>query len=388
MQALYAACLLQGICLVTFPAISTLLTNPRTYDFSNALYGSLFIPEAVLSMMAAFLSPKIANRFGHKKVFLAGVLANLLSMALLCLSVLFVTEKAAAFSAIFLATASLGLGFGLLVPTLNATATLLYPANTNEKLLLLNALLGLGTALSPLSVSAFLSFSAWWQLPGSLALLFGLLFLFTLPLQFPEIPQASVPSEKTPLSIPTRFWLFALFALLYGIIETLSANWMGIYMRKAMAASFYQQSLALTAFWGMVTLGRLLFSFGVLKDKSAFQITPFLTAIAFWIIAHLSKNGSVYAIFAFGLAGFGCSVLLPLCMSFAAKQLKAIAPSLPGKIIALYLLGYGIASFGVGPMEDSAHLTLQIIYEGGVLIACILGVLAYQICHPQKHPVS
>ena len=79
---------------------------------------------------------------------------------------------------------------------------------------------------------------------------------------------------------------------------------------------------------------------------------------------------------AFGLAGFGCSALLPLTISFGSKQLEAISSSVAGGVIAFYLLGYGIAAFGAGPLQEMAHLSLNTIYEIGAAIAFILGALA------------
>ena len=57
-------------------------------------------------------------------------------------------------------------------------------------------------------------------------------------------------------------------------------------------------------------------------------------------------------ILAFGLAGLGCSALLPLTISFGQEELTAIAASVAGGLIAFYQMGYGIAAFGVGPLQS------------------------------------
>ena len=58
MAAVYASGLIQGMTLVVFPAISMVLTNPDEFNFSTAAYGSLFIPQTVLAILASACWPK------------------------------------------------------------------------------------------------------------------------------------------------------------------------------------------------------------------------------------------------------------------------------------------------------------------------------------------
>jgi hypothetical protein len=44
-RIVYLAGIAQGIALVTFPAVSTVLTDPDEYDLSNTQYGSLTGPR-------------------------------------------------------------------------------------------------------------------------------------------------------------------------------------------------------------------------------------------------------------------------------------------------------------------------------------------------------
>jgi MFS transporter, FHS family, glucose/mannose:H+ symporter len=59
-------------------------------------------------------------------------------------------------------------------------------------------------------------------------------------------------------------------------------------------------------------------------------------------------------------------------------------PSSSGGIIAFYLLGYGIAAFGVGALQETAHLNLQEIYALGAVISLVLGVIAFLIIKSQR----
>jgi hypothetical protein len=46
-STVYAAGLVQGIVLVTFPAASTIFTDPARSDLSSTQYGTMFLPQVV-----------------------------------------------------------------------------------------------------------------------------------------------------------------------------------------------------------------------------------------------------------------------------------------------------------------------------------------------------
>jgi len=96
-NTVYAAGLVQGIALVTFPAASTIFTSPSEYGLSNTQYGTMFLPQVVTAVTASLLGGSLARRFGTKRVFLAGLLADLVSMALLISSQFFTSSQSLAY---------------------------------------------------------------------------------------------------------------------------------------------------------------------------------------------------------------------------------------------------------------------------------------------------
>ena len=125
-------------------------------------------------------------------------------------------------------------------------------------------------------------------------------------------------------------------------------------------------SLALTAFWGMVTLGRILFAAieAWFPSRLTYHVLPLVLAGAFVLVALLPDDQPAFGIAAFALAGLGCSALLPLTISFGQRELSAYAAAAAGGVIAFYQLGYGIAAFGVGPLRD-AGVELSTVYATG-----------------------
>ena len=96
-NTVYAAGLVQGIVLVTFPAASTVFTDPGEYDLSNTQYGTMFLPQVVTAITASLLGGNLARRLGAKRVYLTGLVANLTSMVLLVLSQFFTGDQPVAY---------------------------------------------------------------------------------------------------------------------------------------------------------------------------------------------------------------------------------------------------------------------------------------------------
>jgi fucose permease len=381
----YAAGLVQGVTLVTFPAANAIFTSASYYGLSSTEYGGMFVPQAVTAIISSLLGAGLRKRAGTKRIYLLGLLANLLAMALLVASWLVVREHALAYGILLGATACMGIGFGFTVPAVNTLAAAFFPRKVDRAVLVLNALLGLGTALAPVFVVVFVGLGVWWGLPLMVSGLLGGLLLFSAgqPLEDGGKPAGA---QKGKTGFPSRFWIFASFALLYGVGETMNGNWAGPYMAAHCGASAFVASLALAIFWGMVTAGRLLFAATEkwFPEKMVCRTLPFIAVAAFVATAGVPKNDWMLGLLAFALAGLGCSALLPLTISFAQKELTTIAASAAGGLIAFYQVGYGLAAFGVGPLQAWTGLDLKFIYGGTAAVALALGPASFLITRKSR----
>lgn len=410
----YAAGLVQGIALVTFPAAGAVFTSPTGYGLSSTQYGTMFEPQAAMAILSSLAGAGLTGRFGTKRVYLAGLAANLAAMAFLLASKFVMEQHTAAYGLLLAATTCMGLGFGFTVPALNTLAAAYFPRKVDGAILGLNALLGLGTALAPVFIAVFLALGVWWGLPILVGVfLFGLLLVsLPQPLAIEVEPRSateprasasgsqeqpaqggSVSSAPAPGSVghakpkfPARFWVFAAFALLYGVCETMNGNWASLFMLHRLGANALLASVALALFWGMVTAGRVLF--GAIErwfpEPLVFRVLPLVVSSAFVVCACLPKSAAIPGLLAFGLAGLGCSALLPLTISFAEKELAAIGSSVAGGLIAFYQIGYGMAAFGVGPLQTRAGLAMNIIFGGAAAVAIAMGVLSFVVAGPAR----
>ena len=380
-RTVYAAGLVQGVVLVTFPAASTIFTEPSQYGLSSSQYGAMFLPQAIVAVTSALAQGGLAERFGAKRVYLTGLAANLAAMLLLILSRFVQAERPLAYGLLLAATACLGAGFGLTVPSLNTFAAAFHPDAVDRSVLVLNSLLGLGTALAPAFVAAFVGLGAWVGLPVLAAAAVVALFAVSarLPLRVAADGAGAAGRRARRPSIPAQFWLFAAFAVLYGFCETMNGNWSQLDL-TSLKVSATLASLALTVFWAMVTAGRVLFAAiqRWVPGRLAYHGLPFLLAGAFVLISVLPKGAAGLGIVAFALAGFGCSALLPLTISFGQEKLVSMAAVISGLLIACYQVGYGIAAFGVGPLRD-AGLSLPALFGVSAVVAVVLGGLSFGV---------
>ena len=384
--AVYGAGLVQGVALVTFPAASSILTSPDYYGFGQSQYGSLFLPQAVAAIAAAVAGARLTRRLDAKRVLLAGLAGDLAAMALLVGSQFTIGAGSIPYLMLLLATTCLGIGFGLTVPSLNNLVGAFFAAAVDRAVLYLNALLGLGTALAPVLVAVFLGIGWWWGLPLIVAILLAVLLTACAGLALHAGEETPAP-EASRAPLPRAFLLFGAFALLYGIVETTSGNWSTLYLTGPIGASATVASIALTTFWAMVTVGRILFAAIERRfpESSAFRLLPFVAAVALGLAALLPAGNGLAGILVFGLAGLGCSALLPLTISFGQHALVTVGAAVSGLLIAAYQVGYGVAAFGFGPLQDVLGVGLSAIFALAAVVAVVMGFISVAIVRERAH---
>jgi MFS transporter, FHS family, glucose/mannose:H+ symporter len=374
----YSAAVVQGLALVTFPAASAIFTSAQGFGFDSTRYGTMFLPQVVLAVLASALAPKLARQWSLRRVLLAGFAADILSMTLLALSRLLLGAPDLAFGVLLVATGALGLGFGATVMALNTYAETFFPDNADRAVLALNALLGLGTALAPVLVALVVVMGEWWLLPATVACIVALIFAVALtqPLRASTGADDSAPRTLAWRHLPRRFWLYAGAVFLYGIVETLNGNWAILYLSAERGVSARGASFALTAFWVMVTFGRVLIA--VISRSVPARWIYFALTVLLVLVFQLAARvaGETGGIVVFGMAGLACSAFLPLSISFGGDEFPRLSAVMAGGLIAFYQLGYGVAAFGVGPLRDVTALPFSSIFADASIVATLLAVVA------------
>jgi FHS family glucose/mannose:H+ symporter-like MFS transporter len=384
----YVAAVVQGLALVTFPAASSIFTSPDGFGFDSTRYGALFLPQVLLAILASAFAPRLARRWSLRRVLLAGLAGDIVSMTLLALSRLLLGMPDMAFGVLLLATGALGLGFGATVMALNTYAEAFFPKRGDRAVLALNALLGLGTALAPVLVAIVVALGAWWLLPVVVAciavLLFGVAYAQPLRLHVGNA-DADRPTSLNWIDLPRRFWLYAAAVFVYGIVETLNGNWAMLYLSSERGVSTQGASFALAAFWVMVTVGRVLIALisQLVPPRWIYVALPALSLVVFQLASQVQSEAG--GIIVFGLAGLACSGFLPLSISFAGGEFPRLSAVMAGGLIAFYQLGYGVAAFGIGPLQGLFGLSFSTVFAAGSVVAAPIIVIAWLIIRPTRN---
>lgn len=382
---IYFAGLMQGIALVTYPSAASLLTNPAYNNLSTREYGFLFVPMIIGAIFSSLFGGKLATTWGLRPVFLLGLLFNLLSMALYASTEFFLDSYLIDFILLLLALFTLGLGFGQTVTIINTYAIEFYPTHSATALPILHSFLGMGTALSPLIFNYFSSHDKWWGDPLLLAVIFLLLIIAgNLILPEKKVLNRNGGASKPTYNLPIIFWLFVGTTFLYGICETVFGNWAVIYLQRGKGLTAQDAAFGLSLFWAMVTAGRVIISLVSLwiSPSKIFALLPIMICIAFILIPQV--HGKLPNILAYGFAGLACSGCFPLSFSLAGSRFPAYVSIVSGSLMASYMLGYGLASFGIGELQQTLHLSLSAIYYMSIIPALTMAVFVFLFTIP-KH---
>ena len=108
-----------------------------------------------MAIASSLMGAGLTRHLGIKRIYLLGLVADLLAMMLLVLSQFVMRNHSLAYGILLIATTCMGVGFGLTVPAINTLAAAFFPHNVDKAVLVLNALLGVGTALAPVFVAIF-----------------------------------------------------------------------------------------------------------------------------------------------------------------------------------------------------------------------------------------
>jgi hypothetical protein len=170
--------------------------------------------------------------------------------------------------------------------------------------------------------------------------------------------------------------------VVHGICEMMNGNWSQLEMTRRLGASAAQASLALAAFWGMVTFGCVLFALSAAGCPRGSPIAACRSCQ--WVPSPAGAScrrtmrppGSPSS----GWPGWVLRAL-PLTISFGEEELTAVSAAVAGGVIACYQRGYGIAAFGAAPGTRRPE---PAIFGGTAFAAAALAGLSFVVSPPGR----
>ncbi|NNM61164.1 MAG: MFS transporter [Steroidobacteraceae bacterium] len=373
MLAVYGAGILQGAAFVLVPSLGKILEG-APYLYAPSAYGILYFPEILGAVIGAIAAARLQRAAGGGTVMRAGLIANMVGMALLTLASL--TAGTPAYLAILGETLCLGVGFGLTLAALNPYAAQLFTRAPTTAITVLNALVGAATALAPLALDGCRRLGYWGLLP--LALLAGFALLLTIAPRSANAKGARSAAASADGGTAFGMWPFALAVLLYAIAEGSFSSWAQIYVSGIGGAATSTAALALSAFWAGMTLLRLVL--GLVPERGPARRTLFVIAAlgigaSFVLLSYLTSTNALLA--GYALAGASCSIYYPYVMAFGLAAWPTRSVAFAGLMVAALMIGEGIGSLAPGGLHGL--VALPAIYRAASLLALPLVYFAWRV---------
>jgi len=359
---IYLAGFLQGSTFVLIPALGDTL-EAAPYHFSSSEYALLFLPQTAGAIIGAVAAGWVQHRLGMGRLFRLGLLSNLLALLLLVAAAH--SNGSLAYLLMLAESLLLGIGFGWTLAAINHYSAHFFCQSASTAVTLLNAVIGGATALSPLILSALQTHWNWSAWPLALAIGFVVTWL-------PRLPEA----DDEPLS---SFWPhgllpFVLVVLIYAICEGSFSSWASVYLSVDKHLGNHAGTLALSAFWGGMTLFRTLLA--PMPETWVSRCSLLMTSAVGIVVcfAALPWLSSVWGLVAaFALAGAACSIYYPFVMGLGLTRYPRQQTQVAGLLIAALMVGEGLGSYGVGLLQKVQ--ALEQIYLASALwgIPLLLG---------------
>ncbi len=356
-----------GVNFVVFPALGTAFTNSSIFGLSSSQFGNLFIPQVVCIIVSCLGAPFLVNRFGPKKILVAGLLLMIISTAILWMLQFFINDKSLLFPVLMILVAFTGSGFGLSITTLNPLAASLFEDQRSSAILILNFLVGLGTSTSPLMMNLIGNVNNWMYVPAIIFVLVTIIFVLFLFLKLEKVTFFELPDH---FKIPSKLWIFFTAIILYGFIEGTFGSF-GAIILKNQGLDNNKASLGLSLFWGGIAVNRLLFGiFSKKYDLSyIFLLSPLLVAGLLFLL-WLNSNVNILVLMMF-LIGFFMGSIFPGSIGWGTVEFPTLSVLVSGFLMAANQIGTGIITNVLGSFSHQTAAILQFLMVC-MMIICIL----------------
>jgi len=346
-----------------FLAISMVITGaalPRwmdQFEVTAGRAGRLFFLYYLTYVITTFSSGFFCDHFGKKPILL-------LSQIFLGTGFFWISS-ADSFSMIEVGMLIMGLGGGFCEAPMTGLISQAFNGREGFALNMSQIFFGIGAASGPFLTGYLLGIGFNWRIlyvfPGIVS--FFLLFLLTTEKKLFEKDKKGINTGNA-LVLFHRWKVFlamsCLAMLLYVGAEIASSSWMSTYVVKGLNGNLYLGGLAMAGFWGMITIGRIVFAY--LSHRHHYgtlvRISSIVSLIFLFLL--LLTNQIPLVILSFMGIGFGFSGIWPLVVAVVARNIEEMQATAIGVVVAFGGIGALFFPWLFGIFSD--YMGLRFIY--------------------------
>ena len=195
-----------------------------------------------------------------------------------------------------------------------------------------------------------------------------------LPLQFnwPLRAESQGATDENPLRTGI-LWTCVLLGILYAFAEGTFSNWSVIYLTDDRGVAPATAAFALSFFWAMLAVGRLLIAAILLRVPAVrvWLTLPVLMCGAFLMLPLVRTGSSGVA--AFGFAGLSCSAFFPLTVGVVSGRFPTRTALVSSLMTAGLTIGIGTGTFVIGSLR--AAMPMERLYVSSALYPALAFVI-------------
>jgi fucose permease len=376
--SLYLGGVLIGLIQVAVPSSSAYLL--ATHDLSDGQYGQVFLAQLLAAIAGALIAGPAIRKWTLKSIYGIALLCFVGSQVALATTE-FVPKEMVSI-ALVISLGLFGFGFGFGGGPLNGLVASTMPRHSDAAITALHFCAGAGLMIGPLLVRQFEASGLWLVSPLANAMLaVAILFLvlaagpFTEPVRTLGSDRRMSDDGSSDPSFSRHFKIMLAIAFLYALVEASFSNWAVLYVSVTRAESLDAGAHALAAFWGSLTVGRLIATIALrrIRPYPVWMALPGCMAGAY--IAVANSTSAFELVLSFGLAGLACSAFFPLTVSAAARPYPEHTSWIASMLTAGLMVGVGVSTYAIGTLVGDR--TLNNVYTAFTLVPALLLVLMF-----------
>lgn len=360
MILLYAGFVLTGIVNTVLGPVLPWLT--LRWGLSDAAAGSLFTIQFAGGLTGGTLSGALASRIGAARTLASGCV-------LMAVGLVGMAMTGREMGSIAVAIAGLGLGF--VIPTTNLMSARLTPHRAAAALGAVNLCWGLGAAIWPLVVAAFLNRAGIGAALLTVAVVAIAMAVVFARASFP--PDGAETSRESPAGRGAALGRLALYGTciaLYSGVEAAFGGWITEYARRLSepGSGGGRWEVAASAFWGGLAAGRGLVAIALSRRFEIVSMYGGIAALTLGIAAAITVT-SVDAVLIAGVAcGLALAPIFPVTVAALAREFSTRRA---GPMVAMGSVGAGVLPLAVGAISartDSLATGLASLAAGAIVL--------------------
>ncbi len=340
------------------------------FSINDTEIGFMLTVSSVGYIVFTYIGGVLCEKFGQKKVFIAGFISMVIALLGLWMSY--------SYSIFLISMFILNIGLSLISIAINTIIPVLFLSFQAVLMNLTHFCYGLGSTIIQ-RTSGILLFKgvSWRVIYLAEAILFLVVFLFFLPVKLPNVHKTKNADNNVKKSelFKNKLLYFYMFALgFYVFAEMGTGNWFVNFIEKTYSYDKSKSSFYLALFFGIFTFGRLVGGF--VAEKFGYIKTVLVSLIIALVLYITGINLGQSGLVIISISGLFFAVTFPTIVVTISKVFKENGAYATGIIVTISSTTNMVLNMVIGFLNDNIGVYKAFYLIPISLVVSILFVFA------------